>query len=308
MIMAIKPNLDLDLLRGFVAVAETGSFTRVAGRLGRVQSAVSMQIKRLEEVAGSRLFERSKRKVTLSEEGEVLLGYARRMLALNHEALSDLGRTSVEGTVRLGSADTAAYFLPGILARFASAYPLVQVELRCDRSWHVLDALDAGEVDLALVTQQGARRGGQSVRREPLAWASARGHAVYQTDPVPLALFAQGCAYRKAAMRVLDAADRKWRIAYSSTSVTGIQAAAMTGLAIGVLPQSTLVNGMRALGPEAGLPPLPDYEMTLHTRPGTAPGPVTHLADDILAQLAVPAASAAPALPLFAVPAYTKGP
>ena len=301
--MALKANLDLDLLRAFVAVAETGGFTRAAGRLGRVQSAVSMQVRRLEDIAGSRLFERSKRKVTLSEEGEVLLGYARRMLSLNQEALMDLGRTSVEGTVRLGSADTAAYFLPGILARFAGAYPLVQIELRCDRSWHVLDALDTGDLDLALVTQQGARSGGQSVRREPLVWASARGHGVHEADPLPLALFAQGCNYRRAAMQALDAAGRKWRIAYSSTSVTGVLAAAMTGFAIGVLPQTTLVTGMRTLGPEAGLPPLPDYEISLHGRPESAPGPVAHLAQDIIAHLAVPADSAAPVLPMFAVPA-----
>ncbi|MHA1153733.1 MAG: LysR substrate-binding domain-containing protein [Alphaproteobacteria bacterium] len=301
--MATKANLDLDLLRTFVAVAETGGFTRAAGRLGRVQSAVSMQVKRLEEVVGGRLFERSNRKVTLSEEGEVLLGYARRMLSLNQEALSDLARTSVEGKVRLGSADTAAYFLPGILARFAGAYQQVQVEIRCDRSWNVLDALDAGDLDLALVTQQGERTGGHSARREPLAWASALGHAVHEVDPLPLAVFAQGCAYRRAAMQALDAADRKWRIAYSSTSLTGVQAAAMTGFAIGVLPQTTLVTGMRALGPEAGLPPLPDYEITLHVRPGTAPGPVTRLADEIVAHLAVPAESVAPVLPMFAVPA-----
>ena len=114
--MAPFPSLDIDLLRAFVAVAETGSFTRAAGRLGRVQSAVSMQVKRLEEVAGQRLFDRSKRRVALSKAGEVLLGYARRMLALNQAALSDLGQNAVAGSLRLGAADTAAYFLPGILA------------------------------------------------------------------------------------------------------------------------------------------------------------------------------------------------
>ena len=298
--MVMNANLDIDLLRTFVAVAETGSFTRAAGRLGRVQSAVSMQVKRLEEVAGNRLFERSKRKVTLSEEGEVLLGYARRMLSLNQEALSDLGRTSVEGTVRLGSSDTAAYFLPGILARFAGAYPRVQMELRCDRSWHVLDALDAGELDLALVTQQGERTGGQSVRREPLAWASARGHAVHQADPLPLALFAQGCAYRNRAMAALDAVGRRWRMAYSSTSVTGVQAAVLSGLAVAVLAQSTLLKGMRVLGAEEGLPPLGDYELTLHRSVIDSSLPAARLADDIAAQLAVPAESGELALPVFA--------
>jgi len=291
--MASLPNLDIDLLRAFVAVAETGSFTRAAGHLGRVQSAVSMQVKRLEEVAGQRLFDRSRRKVALSPDGEVLLGYARRMLALNQAALSDLGQAAVAGRVRLGTADTAAYFLPGILARFAQALPRVQLEVRCDRSWHLLDALDAGELDLALVTQQGDRRGGQALRREPLVWASARGQAAHETDPLPLAVFAPGCAYRAAAMDALDLAGRDWRVAYSSTSVAGVQAAAMTGFAVGVLPQSTLLKGMRVLGEADGLPPLPDYAITLHAAPGHAapgnqPAPVARLAEDIAAQLALP--------------------
>ncbi len=291
--MAALPSLNIDLLRAFVAVAETGSFTRAAGRLGRVQSAVSMQVKRLEEVAGSRLFDRSRRRVALSEDGEVLLGYARRMLALNQAALSDLGQAAVAGRVRLGSADTAAYFLPGILARFARAYPRVQLEVRCDRSWHLLDALDAGDLDLALVTQQGDRGGGRALRREPLVWASARGQAAHETDPIALAVFAPGCAYRAAAMDALDRAGRRWRVAYSSTSVAGVQAAAMTGLAVGVLPQSTLLKGMRVLGVAEGLPPLADYAITLHAAPGHAspgsqPAPVARLAEDIAAQLALP--------------------
>ena len=113
--MSVASNLDIDLLRAFVAVAETGSFTRAAGHLGRVQSAVSMQVKRLEEIADSRLFDRSRRRVALSEDGEVLLGYARRMLSLNEAALTDLGQAAFEGRLRLGAADTAAYFLAGIL-------------------------------------------------------------------------------------------------------------------------------------------------------------------------------------------------
>ena len=286
--MVPLPNLDIDLLRAFVAVAETGSFTRAAGRLGRVQSAVSMQVKRLEEVAGQRLFDRSRRKVALSPDGEVLLGYARRMLALNQAALSDLGQSAVAGTVRLGSADTAAYFLPGILARFARAYPRVQLEVHCDRSWHLLDVLDAGELDLALVTQQGERVGGRTLRREPLVWASARGQAAHELDPLPLAVFAQGCAYRAAAMDALDRAGRRWRVAYSSTSVAGVQAAAMTGLAVGVLPQSTLLKGMRVLGEDDHLPPLTGYAITLHARAGAQPAPAARLADDIAAQLALP--------------------
>ncbi len=291
--MESKANLDLDLLRSFVAVAETGSFTRAAGRLGLVQSAVSMQVKRLEETAGQRLFDRSKRRVALSPDGEVLLGYARRMLALNLAALSDLGQATIEGGLRLGTADTAAHFLPKILARFARSYPRVQLEVHCDRSWHLLDALDAGEIDLALVTQQGARGGGRILRREPLVWATARGQIVPETEPLPLAVFAPGCAYRAAAMEALDAAGRAWRMAYSSTSLTGVQAAVLTGLAVGLLPQSTLLKGMIVLGEAEGLPPLPDYGITLHAAPGIPPAPVARLAEDMAVQLALPIESVA---------------
>ncbi len=141
--------------------------------------------------------------------------------------------------------------------------------------------------------QPRARAGGRALRREPLVWASARGQAAHEAEPLPLAVFAQGCAYRAAAMDALDRAGRAGRVAYSSTSVAGVQAAAMTGLAVGVLPQSTLLKGMRVLDEDDGLPPLPDYGITLHSAPGSQPAPVARLADDIAAQLALPLDGAA---------------
>ncbi len=136
--------------------------------------------------------------------------------------------------------------------------------------------------------------GGRTLRREPRVWASARGQAANETDPIALAVFAPGCAYRAAAMDALDRAGRRWRVAYSSTSVAGVQAAAMTGLAVGVLPQSTLLKGMRVLGEAEGLPPLPDYAITLHAAPGSQPAPVARLAEDIAAQLGLPLDTEAP--------------
>jgi len=273
-------DLDLDLLRAFVTVAETGSFTRAAHRLGRVQSAVSMQIKRLESLVGGQLFERRRGAVVLSGQGEVLLAHARRMLALNEEALADLGRAAIEGGVRLGSADTASVFLPGILARFAQSYPRAQLEVRCDRSWHILDALEAGDLDLALATQCCGRSGGEVVRREPLVWVTAAPHLAEEAA-LPLALFAQGCDYREAAMQALDGAGRRWRMAYNSTSVHGVRAAVAAGVAVAALPRSTVERGMHLLGPEDGLPPLPDYEIFLHLPPGRAAALIAHLAEII---------------------------
>ena len=189
----MKPDLDIDLLRSFVAVAETRHFTRAAERLNCVQSAVSMKIKRLETVVGVRLFDRTRRSVRLTVDGEMLLRHAHRMLRLNDEALADFGRPSAVGRVRLGATDTSMCYLPAILSRFAGSYPLVELEVRCDRSWEALDALDAGEVDLAFVTQPCGRTGGEPVRREPLLWAVGRDSVADEQDPLPLAIFAPGC-------------------------------------------------------------------------------------------------------------------
>ncbi len=281
-------DLDIELLRAFVAVAETGSFTRAAQRLGRVQSAVSMQIKRLEAATGCALFTRGHRRVALAPDGEVLLGYARRMLRLSEQALAELGQSAQAGAVRLGTADTASVFLPGVLSRFAQACPGAQMEVTCDRSWTLLDALDAGELDLALVTQACGRGGGQAIRREPLVWASAAGHLAHEEKPLPLALFSQGCAYRQAAMAALDRGERAWRNAYNSVNLEGVRAAVRAGIAVAVLPQSTLEPGMRVLGAAEGFPPLPDYEITLYRHSGEGNATAERLAEEIVQGLARP--------------------
>ena len=194
-------DLDIDLLRAFVTVADTRHFRVAAERLNRTQSAVSLQVKRLEAAIGTRLFERNRRMVRLTPAGEDLRGYAGRMLRLNDETLAAFGMPALRGRVRLGATDTSMCFLPPIPARFAGELPLVEMEIRCDRSWEALDALEAGDLDLALVTQPCGRAGGTLVRREPLVWAVAKGSGADAVDPLPLALFGPGCIYRKAGMR-----------------------------------------------------------------------------------------------------------
>ncbi len=286
----MESDLDMELLRAFVVVSETGSFTRAAQRLGRVQSAVSMQIKRLEAATGRVLFTRGHRRVELAPDGEILLGYARRILGLSEQALAELGQSAQVGAVRLGTADTAAVFLPGVLGRFAQACPGVQMEVTCDRSWHLLDALEAGELDLALATQACGRDSGQAIRREPLVWATAAGHLAHEEKPLPLALFSQGCAYRQAAMVALDGAGRAWRNAYNSVNLEGVRAAVRAGIAVAVLPQSTLEPGMRVLGVAEGFPLLPDYEIMLYRRPGEENAPAARLAEEIVQGLIRPPA------------------
>ena len=283
----MKSDLDIDLLRAFVAVADTLSFTHAAQRLDRVQSAVSMQVQRLEDIVGKRLFARHRRMVALTYEGEVLLGYARRILQLNEEALEKLGQASLEGVVRLGATDMSTCFLPDVLSHFAQAYPRVQLEVHCDRSWHLLDAIDANELDLALVTQECGRLGGKIVRQEPLVWVAARGHLVHEADPLPLAVFAPGCAYREAALRALDASDRKWRIAYSSPSQAALKAAVWAGLAVTVMAQSTVRKDFRVLGSDEGLPSLPLFEIRLYQARDELTAPVAKLADTIVKSLGI---------------------
>ncbi len=280
------PNLDLDLLRSFSVVAETRNFTRAAERLNRVQSAVSMQVKRLEDVVGVKVFDRTRRSVKLTPDGVVLLRHARRMLTLNEQALADFGKQAVEGRVRLGATDTTMCFLPAVLSRFAQDHPLIELEIGCDRSWEALDALEAGEVDLALITQPCGRAGGRVVRREPLRWAVAENSVVDEQDPVPLAIFAPGCIYRDAALKALETMGRDCRHAYNSSSRDGLDVAVMAGLAVTIMPESALVPGLRVIGSGQGFPTLPQIEILLYETPGESPAPVATFADILVKTLA----------------------
>lgn len=282
----MRGDLDLDLLRSFAMVAETRHFTRAAERLHRAQSAVSMQIKRLEELVGVALLERSRRRVRLTPEGEVFRQYAGRMLRLNDETLALFGDRGVQGRVRLAATDTSMCFVPPILSRFAQSYPLIELELRCERSWTALDALEVGEVDLALVTQDCGRGGGEVVAREPLAWAVARQSAVDTVDPLPLALFGPGCIYRDIALRALEDGGRRYRHAYNSASRDGLTAAVSAGLAVTILPRRMVDGGLRILGVEEGFPPLPEIEISLYRGAARPVPPVTAFADLIVETLA----------------------
>ena len=176
-------------------------------------------------------------------------------------------------------------FLPRVLSRYAQSCPLIDLEIRCDRIWEALDALDAGEIDLALVTQPCGRTGRQLVRRERLHWAVARGSIADEQDPVPLAIFAPGCIYREAALQALEAQGRTWRHAYNSASRAGLDVAVAAGLAVTMIPESTLGKDLRVLGAEQGFPELPPIEILLYLTPGHAAAPIATLAEVIAESL-----------------------
>ena len=259
--------LDPDLLRAFVLIAEGRSFTRAAALLGRTQSAVSMQVKRLEEVLGHPVLQRSKGgSVDLTSHGTYLLSRAREILALNDEVLTTFREPAVAGTVRLGTPDDYAFrFLPPILARFARFHPAVDVDVVCAASSDLAKRLQNGELDLTLLTEGMEPRGyaATPLWHGPLNWIVSARHTTHRQTPLPLALAHETCSWRQAAMRALDATGRPYRVAYVSGTQVGTQAPVMAGLAVTVATLSWLPEGLRPLRPDEGLPPLPDFGVVL---------------------------------------------
>ena len=275
--------LDLTLLQAFAAVVDSGSFTLAARYLNRTQSAISMQLRKLEEVTGHLLLQRDNRKIQLTEEGEVLLGFARRMIRLNEDALVALDQPFAEGHVRLGLPDDyAEFFLPEVLSRFAHAYPRVQLEVIGALSADLLNRVQAGNLDLALITRQPNRPAGKILRRERLVWAGSRQRQVHEESPLPLALFPEGCVFRAHALAALDAKSIPWRIAYTSQSFAGGKLAVSGGLALTVMAQSMVPPEWRTFGTDEGLPTLPEFEIALHKASGKLPKAVKLLEDQLI--------------------------
>lgn len=277
--------LETDLLRTFVAIADSGSFTEAARRVHRTQSAVSMQMKRLEETVGRSLFQRAGRTVHLTPDGERLLAHARPLLRL-HREVSDLFEDDrLDGTVTLGVSDLhAATVLPPVLARFADTHPCAHVEVVCDTPAGLRTRLEDGGIDLALLS--GTDNGGTVLWREPLVWATSPRHDAHRREPVPLAAFHHGCRFRREALDALARVGRACHVAYTSVSLAGILAAVTSGLAVCVLPRSCL-TGLRELGETDGFPPLIDITVTLAR--GDAESPlVSALARHITEDLSVP--------------------
>ncbi|GGX38724.1 LysR family transcriptional regulator [Saccharospirillum salsuginis] len=266
------PLLDTDVLRTFVAIAESGSFTRAAQQVFRTPSALSMQIKRLEETLGQPLFVREARQVRLTPEGETLLSFGRRLLKLNEEAVSQFLAPSLEGKVRFGTPDdVGTRILPGLLAQFARSHPSVQVDVVVDRSADLIDQLDKDELDLTLVTagnqgQDPSR--GEVVHTEPLVWVGREGGIAAQRSPLPVSLAAHGCCWRSMSLDALDKAGIDYRIAYTSIHCAGQEAAMVADLAISAFPQSLVKPPLTQLGTQSGLPPLGDYQILLLRRDG----------------------------------------
>lgn len=285
--------LDLDQLHTFITIADTGSFTKAAEEVHRTQSAVSMQMRRLEERLGKALFQKDGRTNRLTEEGERLLTYARRLLRLNRETLAAFDDNSLEGHIRIGTPDDYAdRFLPEIMARFSRSNPKVELSVICEPTYNLIDQLKRGNLDVAIVTHSGSKGASEVVRREPLLWVTSANHSIHSEDVLPLAVGRTTCMWRRAACDMLDQMGRDYRILFTSWSATVIIAAVLSGQAVSVLPECALRPGMRILGEADGFGALPDVQIGImrghSSQPEVVDALARHIADS-LDNISVPA-------------------
>ena len=273
---------DLDLLRSFVSVVDSGGFTRAGERVHKTQSTVSQQIKRLEDDVGRPLLNRSGKTVVPTEDGERLLSYARRMLSLAEEARDVLARPSDEGAVRLGiPEDFAAYRLTELLAGFARARPGLRLDVRADQSANLRRELERGELDLALFKRAAGEKGGIAVWPERVHWVTSKTHPRdTRTGSVPLIGFPSGCLYRAGAIHALESAGRSWHMAYTSSNLSGIQAAVAAGMGLSILSEMAIQADHRVLTAREGFSPIDKTELALLAAPEASPATL-RLADKL---------------------------
>ncbi len=257
-------SLEIDLLRSFVVIAEVRSLSRAAARVGRTQSALSQQMRRLEESVDQPLFQRTGRGVVLTHPGERLLVHAQRILRQHDEAMADLCGTGLSGTIRFGCPDDyAAVFLPSLLRQFSSQHPQAIVEVVCGPTPRLLEQLDKRAVDLAMISVPDDDSSDDFIRREQLVWIGYPGLDAARFEPLPLALSDPDTLDHIAACDALHRAGRDYRVAYASSSLAGLIALVRSGQAFAVMTQTAVPADLAILAGDRGLPPLPAVGITL---------------------------------------------
>jgi len=275
------PDLDIDALRAFTAIVDSGGFTAAGGRLGRTQSAVSVKIKRLEAQLGRQLFERTSRSLSLTHAGATLLAYARRMLELNDESVRAITAPPVAGEMRVGISE---YFQPreiaAMLALFAQRYPRAMLDVRIGLSRHLKQALAEGEIELAIGRIEGGERA-PAFWREPLHWACGLEASFEADQPLPMVVLSAGCVLRDHALILLNKKKRPWRLAMTTSGMTGLLAALEAGLGVSILPASMLSPGLRVLGRDEGFPEPGEQQLAFYERKG-APAELTRAFKEVV--------------------------
>ncbi len=278
------PLLDLDLLKTLLAISETGNFSLAAEAVHRTPSAISMQVKKIEELLGRPIFIRSARSVELNEDGEMLIAHARRVLALNRDIMARFVEPDVSGTVNLGSLDHATErFLPTVLCRFNDTHPGVKVDVTVQNSDVLAHKFRTRELDIAIITCDSVTYDGLEVEilyREALVWAGLKGGVASEQDPLPVSVWEEGCVWRKAGLSGLENQGRDYRVTFKSAYIAGQKAGILADLAVAPLPLSACDDRIIALGQEYGLPKLPDYAIGMLVRED-APQHVIAVADQL---------------------------
>ena|SRR5271166_612795 len=262
----MKATFDMDALRTMVAGIELGSFARAATKLGRSQSAVSMQLRKLEQQADRPLFRRNGRGLVPTEAGDALLQYARRIIALNDEAAASLGTTAAEASLRIGlPQDFVEDVIPEVIVRFARLRPGVHIEVRAGRNYVLEEEVRAGRLDVAFgFFPPGSDSHGTRVASLPMLWLGGRTMVrIPAGDPIPLVLYDHPCLFRQAAFQALERKARRWRLALTTPSLPGVWAALRAAQGISVRTAHRLPSGIRDVGAELGLPKLPTIELRL---------------------------------------------
>ena len=287
-------EIDLTLLRAFVAVADTGGMTAAGRHLNLTQAAVSQQIKRLEDQFGARLFDRSQRRLALTRDGERLLAHAERMLSLNDEVWGLMTSQGFEGEVRVGAPhDLIDVYMPAILREFQKAWPRVEISLICNHTTELLRARDRSEVDVIVTTEAAPNDQSVLLQSDQLVWIGAPGGTAHERDPLPITLGDEECTFRAAAVKALSEAGRDWRFTCISSNLSAFRATLESDLAVAPLLRETVPPGLEILGAAENLPPLATYFLNLYLAPTDASAIARELADHIAASFARRAAKAA---------------
>jgi DNA-binding transcriptional LysR family regulator len=262
--MAPRINLDLDTLRTLAVAHDRGGFAQAAEHLGRTPSAISLQMKRLQDDLGVPIFSKRGRRLGLTEAGEVALSYARRILVLNDELLDTMQGANLAGCIRLGCPQDFASILPSVLSRFTSLYPRMQIELLIEGNAHLLDAVQKSRIDLAVIIGQEGDASAQTIGHLDVTWIASSSFVPPQNQPLPLAVLGPQCLFRRSALQCLDAANISYRIAANSPSVDGLRAALLGGLGVTARTALNLPEGLASSRSLYGLPPLGSLPVAVH--------------------------------------------
>jgi DNA-binding transcriptional LysR family regulator len=260
----MRINLDLDTLRTLSVAHDLGSLAQAAERLGRTPSAISLQMKRLQEELGAPLFRKRGRGLALTEAGEVALAYARRILTLNDELVDTMQGAKTAGPIRMGCPQDFAAMLPQVLSHFSSLYPRMQIELRIEGNAALADAVEKTEIDLAVVIGHEDRAAAEMVGKLDVVWIAASTFMPPREQPLPLALLGPQCAFRRCAIQQLEAAGLPYRIAANSPSLDGLWAALLGGMGVTARTGLNLPEGLVSAASRYGLPVLGQLPVTLH--------------------------------------------